>query len=306
MGSRIRNRILPGLLVLAGLTGLLPGRAQEPTTGWACGTVADETLAFVVGADLTLLPAVEAGAGEPEPVQSRVSDDRGSFCFREIPPGHYQLRVSQTGWPLQPLHPVEIRAGLLNRLHPLEMELEPGEPRVSYAESLDGMPTRQARSMFERFLLRGEAANPAELARRLLPKRGPEIDLGPLALGVDPKPLVDELLRILDGGYLPPLKTARYLYVVGELADARTRNRVVPLLLDKLRDARPLPVSPLKAATESSSKRYVSDIAMFELVRQAGEDFGWKYGRPPIQNGNGIERAQGWWRREIEKTEENR
>jgi hypothetical protein len=294
------------LLSLLGLSLFLVApatAAQEAATGWACGTVVDESFSYVVGVDLILLPALEPGGKDPEPVARLASDENGAFCFRDLPPGHYQLRLSRAGWALQPLRPVEIRAGLLNRLHPMEMELEPGEPRVSYQDSLDGMTESQARAIFERLLVQGDSSSLAELNRRLLPKRGPEIYLGRLAMGLDTKPLVDELLRQLDRGYLPPLKTARYLYVVGELADPRTRDRVVPLLLGKLRDARALPVPPNRPPSEENSTRYVSDFAMSGLVRLAGKEFDWKYGRPPLQNSSATARAQDWWRREIEKKE---
>ena len=299
------------------LIGLAPLRlaAQEQTaelpasknsTGWVCGTVVDETFSLVAEAELNLFSQVEPRTPEVEPVARTTSDAHGAFCLRDLPPGFYQLRVAKAPWHIQPPRPVEVRAGLMNRLAPIELELEPGEPRISYEESFDGMPAGQGRAVMERLLQKGDTASVQELARRLLPKRGPRIDLGRLVLGLDVKPLVEELMRQLDSGYLPPLKTARYVYVVGELADARTRDIATPLLLSKLRDPRRLPPNPYTALAEAGQTGYVSDEAIHALARLAGKDFNWKYGQPPLQNRSAIEAAQNWWRQELEKRESRR
>ena len=274
-----------------------PPAEEKKNTGWVCGGVVDESFSLVAEADLALIPAVEAGAPEPAPAARGTTDAHGSFCFQDLPPGFYQLRVAKAPWPIQPLRPVEIRAGLLNRLTPIELELEPGEPRVSYQESLDGMPPAQARAMMERLLLQGDSTSIKELARRLLPKRGVRIDLGPLVLHLDTKPLMDELMRELDTEYLPPLKTARYVYVVGELIDARTRDAAAQLLLRKLRDGRRLPAGP--SAPAESGTASVSDVAIYAFVRLSGKDFGWKYGQSPLQNQRPIEGARTWWDNEV-------
>lgn len=267
------------------------------TTGWVCGAVVDESFSLVAEADLILLPAAQPGAPEPAPAAHGTTDAHGSFCFEDLPSGFYQLRVAKAPWPIQPLHPVEIRAGLLNRLTPIELELEPGEPRVSYEESFDGMPPAQGRAIMERLLLQGDSASIKELARRLLPKRGVRIDLGPLVLHLDTKPLMDHLMRELDSEYLPPLKTARYVYVVGELIDARSRDAAAQLLLRKLRDGRRLPAGPAAAFGEPGTS-YVSDVAIYAFARLSNKDFGWKYGQPPLQNQPAVERARTWWENE--------
>lgn len=274
-----------------------PPAEAKPSTGWVCGGVVDESFSLVAEAELTLLPAAEPGAPEPPPAARGTTDAHGTLCFQDLPPGFYQLRVSKAPWPIQPLRPVEIRAGLMNRLTPIELELEPGEPRVSFQESFDGMPPAQGRALMERLLLAGDSTSIKELARRLLPKRGVRTDLGPLVLHLDIKPLMDELLRELDGGYLPPLKTARYVYVVGELIDARTRDAAAQLLMRKLRDGRRLPAGP--AGVTDPGTVYVSDVAIYAFMRLSGKDFGWKYGQPPLQNEKAIQGARTWWDNEV-------
>lgn len=302
-GRRRRILGLAGLLLAAGVGPALP--AQQPgtepkTTGWVCGLVVDETFSFVAEAQISLLPRVEPGAPEPAPVAQLAADPHGAFCIRDLAPGLYQLRVARPPWPIQPPRTVEARAGLLNRLTPIELELEPGEPRISFPESFDGMSPTEARGVMERLLERGDATAIQELARRLLPKRGPRLDLSRLVLGLDTKPLVLELIRQLDTAYLPPLKTARYLFVIGELADARTRDLAMNLFLARLRDSRRLPPSPYGAGN-SGQAEFVSDLAIGALARSAGKDFGWKYGQPPLQNQKAIQAANVWWQNELDR-----
>lgn len=287
----------------AAQTGVSTAEARTGATGWVCGVIVDEVLAFVAEAELTLYPRAEAGASEPEPVAQATSDAHGAFCLQDLPPGFYQLRVAKEPWPTQPARTVEVRAGLLNRLTPIELEWEPGEPRVSYEESLDHMPAGQARALVERLLQQGDPASIRELTRRLLPKRGVRIDIGRLVQGMDPRPLVDELIRQLESGYLPPLKTARYIYIVGQLVDQRTHDAAMNLFLRKLRDGRRLP--PRLAAADGRGS-YVSDVAVQALARLTGKDFGWKYGEPPLQNQSAIRGAQSWWRQELDRRSRDR
>lgn len=299
-----------GLAALAGVVLLAASTAgQQPspgaTSGWVCGLVVDESLSFVAETELAVTLVVEAGAPEPEPAARLTADPHGAFCFQDLPPGFYHLRVVKAPWPPQPPRTVEVRAGLMNRLDPIELELEPGDPRVSFLESIDGMTVGQARGWMERLLERGDVASLQELARRLLPKRGPRLDLNQLVMGLDIKPLQEELMRQLETGYLPPLKTARYLYLVGQLADSRTRQAAIRLLLMKLRDSRRLPPSPYTVG-ETGETRYVSDEAMLALARLAGKDFKWQYGKPPVQNMRAIEAANTWWRQEVERNDSRR
>lgn len=299
---RQRGLLFAGLFLLA-----LPLWAQEagspqPATGWICGEVVSETLSFVADARITLYPEEDPEAAEP--VAETTSDAHGAFCIRDLPPGFYQLRVEKSPWPTQPPRRAEVRAGLLNRLNLIELELEPGEPRVSYRESFDGISEVEARGVLERLLAQGDTVSLEELARRLLPKRGPRFDVSRLVIGLDVKPLLEELVRQVESGYLPPLKTARYLHLIGELADERTTAAAAQLLLRKLRDARPLPPSPYSA--EPGRVEYVSDYAVQALARLAGKDFGWKYGKPPVQNRKAIQSAQMWWLRQLEKRQRDR
>lgn len=281
-----------------------PASSQEmnAATGWVCGVVLDEGVSFVVGVELTLHLSSEAGAGEP--VARVTTDERGSFCIQDLAPGFYELRVASQSWPTQASRQVEVRAGLVNRLTPIELEREPGQPRVSFAESFDGLPLAQGRGLMEALLRRGDSNSLQELTRRLLPKRGVQADVNRLTLGLDVKPVLDELLRQLERGYLPPLKTARYVYLVGELADPRTREVVVPALLRKLRDARTLPANPTESFPGAAGTLYVSDYAINALARLAGKDFNWKYGKPPLENQRAINNAAEWWRLEVEKQRE--
>jgi len=299
-----------GLAALAGVVLLAASTAgQQPspgkTTGWVCGLVVDETLSFVAETELSVIPVVEAGVPEPEPAARLTADPHGAFCFQDLPPGFYHLRVVKAPWPPQPPRTVEVRAGLMNRLDPIELELEPGDPRVSFPDSFDGMSVGQARGWMERLLKQGDVASLQELARRLLPKRGPRLEVNQLVMGLDIKPLQEELMRQLDTGYLPPLKTARYIYLVGQLADSRTRQAAMQLLLRKLRDSRRLPPNPYTVG-ETGDTGYVSDEAMLALARLAGKDFKWKYGQSPVQNSRAIEAAHTWWRQEVERQDSRR
>ncbi|HXE76521.1 MAG TPA: carboxypeptidase-like regulatory domain-containing protein [Candidatus Xenobia bacterium] len=270
------------------------GPSAEATTGWICGVVTDESQGFIEGVEARLF----ASASAAEPIALAVSDAHGVFCFQDVPPGFYDLRVSKERWPPQASRQVEARAGLLNRLLPIELELEPGEPRVSFDDSFDGMPLSQARSVMHRLLDQGDANSIREAARRLLPKRGVRIEVGRIVLGRDPKPLCDELMRQVESSYLPPLKTARYIYAVGELVDPRTNDNVMRFLLSKLRDGRRLPSSP-GSAVDAERPVYVSDIAMEVYSRLQNHDFKWKYGQPPAQNQSSISAARTWWEQEL-------
>ena len=290
--------LVAGVLLAGSSTPALAQEGQARGTGWLCGVVLDEAGGFASEATLTVFPEGQPKSVPPEPVAAASSDPRGSFCFKDLSPGFYDLQVAKQGWLLQlPQRHVEVRAGLVNRLTPIELELEPGDPRVSIAESFDGMPLGQARGMLEELLRKGDRDSLAEAARRLLPKRGVRFELARLPRGMDPKPLVDLLLRRLDGVVLPPLKTARYLYVVAELSDPRNEGVIIPLLLNKLRDGRRLPA----VAVPSEGPSYVSDIAMQELTRLAGKSFRWKFGQTPLQNGRSISSAQAWWRDELRR-----
>lgn len=304
---RARTRLPVGVWLLALLVAGLPVGAQEPPaqpqgTGWICGSVVDETLSFVADARITVYSQENPEAVEP--VAESATDAHGEFCLRDLPPGFYRLRVEKDPWPPQVSRTAEVRAGLLNRLNLIELELEPGEPRVSYRESFDGMSSGEARGVMERLLGQGDTASIRELARRLLPKRGPGIDISRIVVGLDVKPLLEELVRQVESGYLPPRKTARYVYLIGELADSRTKDAATQFLLRKLRDARPLPSNPYGA--DPDRVEYVSDYAIQALARLAGEDFGWQYGKPPVQNQRAIQSAQMWWRRELEKRQGDR
>jgi len=270
---------------------------ETATSGWVCGIVLDENYAQVAEAEVKLFPAPAPTGGEP--VGTTVSEVHGGFCFRDLAPGFYELHVVKSPWPPQPSRSVEIRAGLMNRLNPIELELEPTDPRVSFEESFDGMPPGQARATLERLMRAGDSASLREAARRLLPKKGVRIEIGRLLLGIDPKPMVEEVIRQVEGSPLPPLKTARYLHVLGELVDPRTEANVMRLLLSKLRDGRQVPSLPSSGAPDRAV--YVSDVAIEGVARIAGKDFKWRYGEPPLQNQSAIQGAFTWWTQEQQR-----
>jgi hypothetical protein len=303
-----RRAFLEGGLALLLLALVPPGAAAAPAgtapgTGWVCGQVVDESLSFIAGATVKLYLGDSSGTAGKEPMAQVVSEEHGGFCLRDLAPGFYQLQVEDDRWPTQLTRKVEVRAGLVNRLTPpVELELEPGDPHVNFGESFDTMAPGEARAVMERLLEQGDAASLQELARRLLPKRGAllPLNMNQLVIGLDVKPLVKELLRQLDRG-LPPLKTARYVYLIGELSDPDTRTVIVPVLLRYLSDGRPLPSLVTRSSEGDHGTSYVSDIAIVALTRQAGKDFKWKYGLSPMQNQAALNRAREWWRREVEK-----
>jgi hypothetical protein len=300
------------MVLLAGLLVVMPGATAQTgadaTTGWVCGLVVDEASSIIVTAQLRLYRQGQAGPEQAAPVAEAASDEHGRFCLEDLAPGFYELEVAHAPWPVQPTRAVEIRAGLVNRLTPpVEMQLEPGDPSVSQRESFDGMALGEARATMEA-LLQGDSTDLGELARLLLPKRGVVLphNINRLVIGLDVKPLVDELLRQLDSGSLPPLKTARFVYLIGELSDPRNRNTVVPQLLRRLSDARPLPSVRPPSDDVGAQTTYVSDIAITALVRHSGKDFKWKYGEPPFQNRGPVNAARDWWRSELQKQAEKK
>jgi hypothetical protein len=303
----MRSLIQLAVVLAVLLVGPSAGGAQETppataTTGWVCGVVVDESYAQVAEAEIKLFSS-ETLVTAP-PVATTQSESHGGFCLQDLPPGFYELQVVKSPWPTQSTRSVEIRAGLMNRLDPVELELEPSAPRVSFAESFDGMPPSQARAVLEQLMHAGDQASLHEAARRLLPKKGARIEIGRMLLGIDPKPLVDEVIRQLEGGPLPPLKTARYVHVLNELTDHRTEPNVVRVLLRKLRDGRVVPSLP--SAGLSDRTVYVSDIAMEGIARVAGKDFKWRYGAPPMQNQSAINGAHTWWSQEQERKDSRR
>lgn len=286
--------IVPLAPPAAGLSAQETGEtpAQPLNTGWVCGLVVDESFGFVTDAEVALYPH---NADSGDPVTQTTSEEHGTFCLQDLQPGFYQLRISKAPWPPQPPRVAEVRAGKVNRMGPIELEREPGDPQVSYRESFDGMQPGEARAVAERLLANGDVDSIKELARRLLPKRGVALDVNRVMPPRDPKPLLEELMKEIDRGYLPPIKTARYVFLVGELADPRTRQAASALLMQKLRDGRLLPAA-MAGTFGDGETAYVSDVAVHALIRLAeGKDFRWKYGKPPLQNQDAINRAREWW-----------
>lgn len=295
-----RTVILSGLAaaaVAAAPAGQLS--AQEPVSGgWICGKVMLENGTPALQAKLSLLPGGEPNASS---VASSSVDRAGDFCFKDLAAGFYQLRVVVPRWPPQPPRRVEAREGLVNRLSPnVEVQFEPGDPSIRFEESFDGMSVTSANTLLRELMGKGDTTSLREAVRRFLPKRGVTIDLDRLIAGFDPKPLAQESMRLLDEGVLPPLKTARYAYLIGELGDVRTEEILIPFLLQRLTDGRPLPLE----ATLTDNPVYVSDVVIQEISRYAGKDFRWKYGVPALQNSGAISRARSWWRDEIRRRNE--
>ncbi|MFB3153656.1 MAG: carboxypeptidase-like regulatory domain-containing protein, partial [Candidatus Acidiferrales bacterium] len=162
--------LVAGVLLAGSSAPALAQEGQAQGTGWLCGVVLDEAGGFAPEATLTVLPESKPEGDPPAPVAAASSGPRGGFCFKDLSPGFYDLQVAKGSWlPQLPRRHVEVRAGLVNRLTPIELELEPGDPRVSIAESFDGMPLGQARGMLEELLRKGDRDSLAEAARRLLP-----------------------------------------------------------------------------------------------------------------------------------------
>ncbi len=269
--------------------------APAPVSGgWICGRVLLENGAPALAAEVSLHSDGDPAAAA---MASSAVDRNGDFCLKEIRKGFFDIVVSVPRWPLQPPRRVEARDGLVNRLTPpIEVEFEPGDPRIRFEESFDGWPESRANSVLRALMERGDTVAFEEAARRFLPKRSVTIDLSRVAAGFDARPLVQHLVRTLEGSTLPPIKTARYLYLIGELGDPRTEDIVVPFLIRRLSDGRPLPLE----MTLTDSPVYVSDIVIQEITRYAGRDFRWKYGEPAIRNSVAIGRARSWWLRELD------
>lgn len=297
MSQAFRCRFFLLAALLAGALGAPKLRGSQ--TGNLCLLVVEESQTQVVEAEIKILPE-----GGTAPLVAGLTDQRGVACFENLPAGRYTLQVAKKPWPAQPAHGLEIQADQLTEWK-IELEYEPGEPRATYEESLEGMEPGQRRGVIEQLLVAGDAQSIRELTRRLVPKRSVAIDLGFLTRGLDTKKLVDEIVRYLERGYLPPLKTARFLYSLGELGD----ERVVPLLIRKITDARRLP--PGNYVThdgiyDPARQYYVADEAARALVRITGREFHYEFGRSPIANQRAIEQFRDWWRQEELKKQERR
>ncbi|MBI4462408.1 MAG: carboxypeptidase regulatory-like domain-containing protein [Acidobacteria bacterium] len=291
------------LLALAGiiLGGLFVSYGQVPTAagpvGNLCGVVFEESQTQVFEAEVALI-----AVGAAEPVVSALTNDRGGFCFTDLPAGSYTLEVAKKPWPNQPTRTVTVEAGNTT-LTKIELEYEPGEPRGTFEESFDGMGPDEQRGVLERLLAAGDTESIHELARRLVPKRSVGIELGRLARGLDTRKLVDEMIRYLERGYLPPLKTARFLHALGELSQPGD-TRIIPLLLSKLTDGRRLPPGNYvtwSGLYDPAKQYYVSDEALLALAKITGRDFKYELGRSPIANQRAINSAREWWRNELAK-----
>lgn len=287
--------LLPCAIVFAGV--LLSALAAEAQVGSVCGLVVEESQTQVAEAQVQLL-----AAGSADPSKAASTDARGEFCFADLLEGSYTLTVSKKPWPDQLVRIVEVRADHTTRLK-IELEYEPGEPRASFEESLDGLDPGERRAVVERLLAAGDSQSLHELARRLVPKRSVGIELGFLVRGLQTGKLVEEVLRYLERGYLPPLKTARFLHVLGELGD----ERVIPLLLNKLTDGRRLPPGNYvtwNGLYDPAQRYYVSDEALRALTKMSGRDFKYQLGKPPLSNQRAIDNAREWWRQEQAKKQE--
>src|SRR5579884_3169192 len=98
----IRTRITRLLCFVALAVGLVT--AQSLTTGALSGTVTDQTGAVVPNVTVSLLSA-ETGA-----VQSTTTNQSGEYRFSLLKPGHYTIRINQTGFDKLE-RPVQITVG---------------------------------------------------------------------------------------------------------------------------------------------------------------------------------------------------
>ena len=122
------------------------------------GFVRDEKQAGIAGAELTLSQSRSFGgprsgmvfnfaapvAGRPESVKT--SGD-GSFTFRGVPPGDYQLQVTRSGYATESMGPVKLARGETPK--PVEVVLAPGAAIAGTVKLKDGTP-QGGRSVFAR------------------------------------------------------------------------------------------------------------------------------------------------------------
>ena len=81
--------LFSALLVLS-----ISGAAAQTTTASLGGTVVDETQAVLPGVELTITN-MDTGA-----TRAALSDDRGEYVVRNLPPGEYELEVQLPGFKL--------------------------------------------------------------------------------------------------------------------------------------------------------------------------------------------------------------
>src|SRR5262245_18739817 len=89
--TRTLGTLLGALLVVAGALASRPATAVEQT-GDLVGTVRDEKAEILPGATLTLRGDNLLGE------RSTVTDTKGEFAFRSLPPGKYTLKISFVGY----------------------------------------------------------------------------------------------------------------------------------------------------------------------------------------------------------------
>src|SRR5262245_16779226 len=89
--TRTLGTLLGALLVVAGALASRPATAVEQT-GDLVGTVRDEKAEILPGATLTLKGDNLLGE------RSTVTDTKGEFAFRSLPPGKYSLKIAFVGY----------------------------------------------------------------------------------------------------------------------------------------------------------------------------------------------------------------
>lgn len=163
----VRTKI--SLTAIAACVSLMPAALSQDATGTITGTVMDPQQAVVQGATVTL-KNLDQGT-----TRQSISNDRGLYEFRFVPPGHYSIAAGQTGFRESESDSSTVYAGQVLRAD-LVLQLAGVEQSVAVAASDDAL-LKQASSEV------GQVINTRQIAD--LPLDGRNFaDLIPLNAGV--------------------------------------------------------------------------------------------------------------------------
>lgn len=151
----------------------IPLLAQSgPKYGAIAGVVTDSSGALIPGGTVVLV--------EPAGTQRRVvSDEEGRYSFKQLPPGHYELRASAPGFSIAGPISIDVAAGR-SSMQNLQLEIATVEQDVEVqAAAVDTEPTNNASALtLSGSALKSISDDPEDLAQDLQmlagPSAGPE------------------------------------------------------------------------------------------------------------------------------------
>jgi hypothetical protein len=120
-------RRLIGVVFLMAATFALPAYAQE-TTGSIGGTVVDASRAVLPGATVTVVSPALMGT------KTTVTNERGEYFVRLLPPGTYEVRTQMTGFASMVRAGIEVRVAQTAARSISSISTRTGSPRSSHGQ----------------------------------------------------------------------------------------------------------------------------------------------------------------------------